>query len=329
MTEFAATAEASPNIAFVKYWGLRDEKLNLPFNGSISVTMTNNLKTISSVTFSNDFKNDVAWLNKKRVIGVELEEITKQLDVVRERADVRLKALVNAETNFPIGAGLASSSSGFASLTCASAKALNLNLNETELSLLARRVSGSACRSIYGGFVEWKRGVRSDGKDSYAVQIVPKEHWPEFRNIIAITDSGKKRVSSREGMRRTVGTSKLFKKRVKELPRTLEVVREAILRKNYGTLFEVTMWESDNFHSVLLDSKPPLVYLNEISKRIIEAIRKFNSDEFKAGYTFDAGPNAHIFTLERYAKQVEKLLSETKGVKKVIVCKAGDGPKYL
>jgi diphosphomevalonate decarboxylase len=327
--KFAATAEASPNIAFVKYWGLRDERLNLPCNGSISVTMSDNLKTRTSVTFSPNFKNDSAWLNGKKVAGSEFDEIVKQLDIIREKAGVRLKTMVEADTNFPIGAGLASSASGFASLTCASAKALNLNLDERELSLLARRVSGSACRSIYGGFVEWKKGVREDGEDSYSIQLVSKEHWSEFRNVIAITNSGKKKVSSRDGMRRTVATSRLYKKRIKELPKTLAVVREAILRKDYKTLFEVTMYESDNFHVVLLDSYPPLVYLNETSRKIVEAVREFNSNETKAAYTFDAGPNAHVFTLERYTQEVERFLSEIKGVKKIIVCKPGNGVRYL
>jgi len=194
---------------------------------------------------------------------------------------------------------------------------------------LARRVSGSACRSIYGGFVEWKSGIGREGEDSYAVQIAPKEYWPSFRNIIAITDSRKKKVSSRDGMRRTVATSKLYKKRIKELPKTLKVVREAILKKDYETLFEVTMYESDNFHVVLLDSQPPLVYLNEISRKIIEGVREFNSDGIKSAYTFDAGPNAHVFTLEKYTHKIEKLLGEIKGIKRIIVCKPGDGPQYF
>jgi diphosphomevalonate decarboxylase len=326
-----ATVEATPNIALVKYWGKRNEERILPMEGSISVTMDEQLKTRTTVMFSEKFKEDEAWLDNKKLEGKELGEITKQLDVLRKRAGVGLKARFVSINGFPTAAGLASSASGLAALACAGAKALGLELSEHELSVLARMGSGSACRSVLGGFVEWKRGEREDGSDSHAVQIAPVEHWPEIRNVIALVGEGRKKVSSRAGMRQTVATSPLYRERIRTLPGTIKTVREAILKRDLPTLLEATMRESNNMHAVMLDTWPPITYLNDVSKEIIHATHALNESEGKtiAGYTFDAGPHANIYTTQEHVPKVRKMLEGIPGVAKVIVCGPGSGPKYL
>lgn len=326
-----ATVEATPNIAVTKYWGKRDTKLMLPKNGSLSFTMDETIKTRTTVAFDESFKEDEAWLGGKKLEGKELEEISKFLDLAREKAGVSLKARVVSINGFPTAAGMASSASGMAALACAATKALGLNLGEKELSMLARRGSGSASRSVTGGFVEWKRGEKEDGSDCYAEQVAPASHWPEIRNVIAVTAKEKKKVSSRAGMKQTVETSVLYPARLEYIPNLMEEVKKAVLEKDFATFGEKIMRESSNLHAVMLDTWPPILYLNDISKQIIYAVHEYNekAGSIVAAYTFDAGPNAHIYTTVDQVEGIKKMLSEIEGIESTLVCGIGNGPKQL
>jgi len=328
-----STVEATPNIAVVKYWGKRDEKLILPQEGSLSFTMDEQLKTRTSVMFSPKLKQDEFWLNGKKMdlTDKDTSERLGQIDIVRQKAGTKDRALIVSLNCFPTAAGFASSAAGMAALACAASKAAGLNLSTKELSILARLGSGSACRSVLGGFVEWKKGAKSDGSDSYAEQIAPHTHWPEIRNVIAVVDAGKKKVSSRAGMKQTVLTSPLFKARLAYLPKLIDDMKKAVLAKDFAAFGEMTMRESSNMHAVMLDTWPPILYLNDWSKQIMYAVADYNSaaGETAAAYTFDAGPNAHVYTTGKQVDSVKKMLGEIEGVKKIIVCKVGAGPKYL
>ncbi|MEM4554226.1 MAG: diphosphomevalonate decarboxylase [Candidatus Anstonellaceae archaeon] len=326
-----AVWEATPNIAVVKYWGKRNFRLNLPHNGSVSVTMDSTLRTVTSVKFDPSLLQDKLILNGKEASQAELERAKKVLDAVRAKAKLRYKALVVSENNFPTGAGIASSASGFAALACAAADAAGLDATPNQLSIFARLGSGSACRSVLGGFVEWKRGIRKDGLDSYAVQIASDKHWPSLRNIIAIVSHEKKEIGSSDAMERTTKTSSLYWKRVADLPKTISKMKRAIKERDLAAFLELAMRESSNMHAVMLDTYPPIVYLNDVSKEIMRQVHLFNAQKRKvcAGYTFDAGPNAHIYTEEKYQREVEQMLSSIPGVKQVISCKVGSGPKKI
>lgn len=326
-----ATVEATPNIAVVKYWGKRDDKLILPQEGSQSFTL-DSLKTRTTVMFSSEFKEDEFWLNGKKVDlnDKEVAERMQQLDVIRKKAGIALKARIVSINGFPTAAGFASSASGLAALACAASKAAGLNLDSKELSILARLGSGSACRSVVGGFVEWHKGVKADGSDSFAETLFPPEHWPELRLLSAILAEGKKKVSSRAGMKQTVATSVLYQARLASLPKLMQEMREAVKNKDFAKFAELTMRESNDLHSVMLDTWPPITYLNDLSKQVIYAVHELNAgNEVKAAYTFDAGPNAHIYTLEKYVPEIKKMLEGIEGVQKMIVSKVGHGPKYL
>jgi len=325
-----ATAIATPNIALVKYWGKRDEKLILPVEGSIAVTMDEQLATKTTVMFSEDLKEDEIWINNRKMTKPdELEKPIPQLDLVREMARMSLRAKVVSSCIVPFAAGLAGSSAGLCALALAATAALGLKLDKKELSIVCRRGSGSACRSVYGGFVEWRKGKKPDGSDSYAVQIADENHWPELRNVIVMIETKEKKVKSRAGMKQTVATSNLYKKRVQDLPKTLDTVRNAILKKDLPTLLEAIMRESNNMHATMLDTWPPILYLNDTSKEIIYAIHEFNEDGIKAGYTFDAGPNPNIFTVEKHVNEIKKILQEIEDVKEIFVCKPGGEPRIV
>ena len=185
-----ATAVAPSNIAFIKYWGTKDEVLRLPKNGSISMNLSN-LLTTTTVEFSNAFKKDEVVLNGKKedIVG---SRTVKHLDRIRNLAKFKTKAKVVTENNFPSGTGLSSSASGFAALTVAGASAAGLHLSKKELSILARQGSGSACRSIPDGFVEWLDGDTSD--TSYAISLYPADYW-DIVDVVAVVSKNKKEVS--------------------------------------------------------------------------------------------------------------------------------------
>ncbi|MDP2717297.1 MAG: diphosphomevalonate decarboxylase, partial [Candidatus Micrarchaeota archaeon] len=286
-----ATIEATPNIAFVKYWGKRDDRLFLPQNSSISATMDHTLTTRTSVVFG-DFKSDRMFLDGEEADEKTLRTVQRILDLCRQKAGTTDKAHVASVNEFPTAAGFASSAAGMAALTVAACKALSLDLSAKEVSIIARQGSGSATRSIQGGFVEWLSGHKRDGSDSFGQQLFDETHWPGLKNVIAICAPEKKKVSSRAGMKQTVQTSGLYQKRLHDLDHTLRVVRNAIAKRDGPSLYEAIMRESLNMHAVMLDTWPPIAYLNDTSRRIIHAVLDYNGDETaKAGFTFDAGPN--------------------------------------
>lgn len=185
-----------------------------------------------------------------------------------------------------------------------------------ELSTIARQGSGSACRSLYGGFVRWEMGSASspDNLDSKAVQVADEAHWPELVVLIAVASEKKKETGSTEGMQRSVATSALLAHRAAAVvPGRLAAIEEAYAKKDFATFARITMADSNQFHATCLDTYPPVFYMNETSRRIVGLVHRLNGEEGKAkgqepsviaGYTFDAGPNAVIFTTKDHAATV-------------------------
>ncbi len=326
---YFATALATPNIAVVKYWGKRDEELMLPTNSSLSFTMDETLKTITEIGFDKSLRETSLILDGKKIIGAELAGINKVFSYLHDKYDVKMHAKITSKNYFPTAAGMASSASGYAALAFAINAALGLQLSGKELSIIARLGSGSASRSVYGGFVEWQKGTKADGTDSFAVQIADENHWLQIRNVIAIVDAKKKKVPSRAGMRETVATSRLFKERMKGMDRTLVDMKRAVSSKDFEGFAKITMRESNSMHAVMADAKPPIVYLNDVSRKIIAGVEAINKQDIVAGYTFDAGPNAHIYTLDENVSGVKKMLAGISGIRKTIVCRVGSGPRIL
>ena len=185
-------------------------------------------------------------------------------------ANIKTKARVSSVNSFPRGVGLASSASGFAALAGAASKAAGLNLSNKELSTLARQGSGSASRSILGGCVEWQMGKKPDGSDSYAKQILNEEKCADIRNVIVILETREKKVSSRDGMRETVATSTLYKQRMKDVKERTKNIKIALANSDMQKIYKIIMEDSSSMHATMLDTFPPIFYLNEISKEIIE-----------------------------------------------------------
>lgn len=223
-----------------------------------------------------------------------------------------------SENNFPTAAGLASSAAGFAALVRAIANLYELPSSPTDLSRIARQGSGSACRSLFGGYVGWEQGSAADGSDSVAFQVAPASHWPNMRAVILVVSAAKKGVSSTTGMQTTVATSSLFAARANEtVPRRMSEMQKAIQEKDFESFGKITMMDSNSFHATCLDTYPPIFYLNDVSRAAIKVVESINAAAGKiiAAYTFDAGPNAVVYYLEENEKEVAGLFKSVLGEK--------------
>ena len=318
-----ATAIAHPNIAFIKYWGNRDQALRLPGNGSISMNL-DGLETRTSVTFNDLLQFDSLKLNNQPVSGAGLQRVSTFLDLVRHMANMAVHAEVVSENNFPLGAGIASSAAAFAALSLAAARAADLNLDEAGLSRLARRGSGSACRSIASGFVEWQMGTTDI--DSYAVSIAPPEHW-DLIDCIAIVSGEQKLTGSSEGHALAV-TSPFQGKRLEDAPRRLEICRDAIRRRDFDALAQIVELDSDMMHAVMMTSRPALFYWQATSLSVMQAVREARGSGLPVCYSVDAGPNVHVITEVHGQDRVEGLLRNIPGVRDVRTAGVG-GPAIL
>ncbi len=313
-----ASAIANSNIALVKYWGKRDKKLMLPNNGSISMTV-DGMSTHTTVEFDPKYEKDIFILN-----GEELPdaESLSHLDLIRNMAGIKDKAKVVSNSNFPTAAGLASSASGLAALSLAGSKAAGLNLDKKELSILSRRGSGSASRSIEGGFVEWNRGEKEDGSDSYAVQIAKPDHW-DFRMVTVITSTKEKKIKSRAGMAQTIETCPYYKGWLETVNEDLDKVREGIKERDFKKVAETAELNCLKMHATMITTKPPIIYWNPTTMRIIHSVMEWRDEGLESYFTIDAGPQVKIMCMEKDVEEIKKRLSEIEGIERVIVCKPG------
>lgn len=306
MTELAGAAVAHPNIALIKYWGNRDPGLRLPANSSLSMTL-GGLTTHTRVAFSPELQADSFQLDGEPASPAALQRASGHLDLLRAEAGVDLYAAVESHNDFPHGAGIASSASGFAALTMAASAALDLPTEARFLSRTARRGSGSACRSIFGGYVQWNAADRDE--DSFAEPIAPPEHW-ELHDWIAVISKEEKAVGSTRG-HELAETSPLQATRVRQAPVRLDECRRALMERDFGTLAAVVELDSDLMHAVMMTSSPPLLYWLPGTLAVMRRIRELRSDGLPVCYTLDAGPNVHCICPSEHS---EKLSGELRAL---------------
>ena len=319
-----ATALANPNIAFIKYWGNRDNTLRLPANGSISMNL-DGLYTRTTVSFQTALSVDKLIINGHEVRGTGRDRISYILDIIRGMANIHERAEVVSENNFPSGAGIASSASAFAALALAGSKAAGLNPSEQDLSRMARRGSGSAARSIPSGFVEWQAGTGDE--DSFAFSIAAPDHW-NLVDCVAIVSIAHKKTGSTEG-HSIAHTSPLQNARLADAPRRLEICRRALLERDFNAFASIVELDSDMMHAVMMTSTPALHYWKPASLEVMSRVREWRMDGIPVCYTVDAGPNVHVLCLETEAHTIDKKLREIRGVDNVLVARPGGAAQIL
>jgi len=323
-----STAKAHTNIALIKYWGKRDEKLILPTNNSLSVTL-DGFYTETTVHFKEELERDIFTLNGETVAGVAYDRVADYLNIFRKFADKKnLFAEVRSINKVPTAAGFASSASGFAALAAAAAEALQLNLSLEELSRFTRRGSGSACRSVYGGFVEWEKGELDDGSDSFAIPIAPQDHW-DIRIAAAVLTAKEKDVSSRVGMKRTVDTSVFYDGWLESLPKDLAEIKEAIRARDFEKVGSIAEANCLKMHATTLGASPPFTYWQDSTLTVMETVQRLRKSGIPAYFTIDAGPNVKVLYLPEDEDKVFEQLRNAEGVADVILSKVGEGISYV
>jgi diphosphomevalonate decarboxylase len=331
-----ATVSAPTNIACIKYWGKANPQYNTPINSSLSVSLDqSDLRAVTTASASSSFDRDRLWLNGSEVLDAATSKRFRAcVDGVRALATDKVvvdtanganRVVVTKDdwrgmhvhiasyNTFPTAAGLASSAAGYAALVAALVRLFGAEESYPgEFTAIARQGSGSACRSLYGGFVAWRAGgAKSDWSDSIAEQVADELHWEEVRAIILVVSDAKKETSSTDGMSDSVATSELLAFRAREIvPKRMNIIEEAIKAKDFESFGKVTMMDSNQFHATCLDTYPPIFYMNDVSRSVVQMIHKYNAwaGEIRAAYTFDAGPNAVLYTLDKHVVELLALV---------------------
>lgn len=321
-SKMKATAIAPSNIAFTKYWGKKDEVLRLPENGSIAMCLSN-LLTTTTVEFSDKYKKDSVTINGEVEEGEE-GRVIKHLDRVRKLAGIDFKAKVVSNNNFPTGTGLSSSASGFAALTLAATKAAELNLSEKNLSILARQGSGSACRSIPDGIVEWVDGDTSES--SYAKTIFPVDHW-KLIDIVAVVNEGRKEISTTKGMGEA-RSSIFMPVRVANMRVKNKRLKKLIKERNFKEFGELIESEALEFHSIVFTQHPPIIYWTPSTVKLMKLVQKWRKEGLQVYFTINTGQDVHLVCLPKDLIKLKAKLKKIDEVRDIIVNSQSAGAKY-
>ncbi|USS87523.1 diphosphomevalonate decarboxylase [Fructilactobacillus hinvesii] len=320
-----AKARAHTNIALIKYWGKRDERLKLPTTNSLSLTL-NQFYTDTSVQFDERLVSDQVCFNGKILDQAAARRITNFLDVVRTQTGMQTKARVQTTNNVPTAAGLASSASGFAALAAAASRASGMRLNHRELSRLARRGSGSATRSIDGGFVEWHRGIGD--RTSFATPVAPKDYWD--LNVLAILiDEQPKKISSSKGMQLSQATSPYYAEWEKLCKQDLKKIKIAIKTKDFEQLGRIAEENAMRMHALTLSASPDFSYFAADSLKAMRLVQQLRANGIPCYFTMDAGPNVKVLVEPENRASVLSTLQAAFGNDKVVVAAPGPGVQYL
>ncbi len=323
------TAAAAANIAFIKYWGIRDEEQILPVNPSISMTLSACRSLCTAELLGANEETEVLLQGD----GGRLEPapdkfaagVLAQVGRLGERFGETRPMRVAAHNTFPTGAGLASSAAGFTALTVAVLGAMGVEPEPTELSVMARMSgSGSAARSVFGGFVEWPAGPNESA--GHAVQLAPPEYW-ELCNVIAVVDPTPKSVSSRDG-HRVAPTSPYWEGRQEELPGRLDIVRRAIAARDLPLLGPVIEKDAVELHLVAMSSQPPIFYWQAGTLAVLAAARELRSKGVPVFATIDAGPNVHLICEPKDEQAVASEIERLEPVRYVIRDRVGGAPSH-
>lgn len=319
---FKGKARAYTNIALIKYWGKKNEELILPMNNSLSLTL-DAFYTETEVIFSDSYMVDEFYLDGTLQDEKATKKVSQFLDLFRKEAGLSLKASVISQNFVPTAAGLASSASGLAALAGACNTALKLRLDDLSLSRFARRGSGSACRSIFGGFVEWEKG--HDDLSSYAKPVPSDSFEDDLAMVFVLINDQKKEVSSRNGMRRTVETSSFYQGWLDSVEGDLYQLKQAIKTKDFQLLGETMERNGLKMHGTTLAAQPPFTYWSPDSLKAMDAVRQLRKKGIPCYFTMDAGPNVKVLVENSHLSEVQETFTKLFSKEQVITAHAGPG----
>ena len=329
-TAHTATASANTNIALIKYWGKADESLMIPTTSSLSLTLDDTWTT-TTVSFDGGAGDaDAVRINGSAPSGTALARVTRFLDLVRERSGIAQRASVDSTSTVPLAAGLASSAAGFAALAAAASRAAGMDLDGRALSRLARRGSGSAARSVFGGLVLWNAG--EDDATSYAEPIEEPAgdtvSGLDLAMVVVVLSDGRKTISSTQAMRRTMTASPLYPAWVEASREDLRAALEAVRSGDLARLGEVAEANALGMHASMMAARPAIMYWLPRTIEVLHTIRAMRQDGLPAWATIDAGPNVKVLTRGGSAERVAAALREHMPGAAVSVRRPGAGVRF-
>lgn len=321
-----ATAVAPSNIAFIKYWGKQDETLRIPENGSISMNLSR-LLTTTTVQFSAELAEDRLTIDGQSYPpdSIQAGRVTAHLDRIRRRAGLSERASVVSQNNFPSGTGLSSSASAFAALTVAAAAAAGLRLSERELSRLARLGSGSACRSIPDGFVEWLPG--DSHESSYAVSLYPPDYW-DIVDVVAVVSVEKKEVSSTRGQQ-AARSSPFFPVRLARIGPKIETIKGIMARRDFPAFGELVEAEAIELHAIMLTSTPSLIYWFPESLKLMRLVRQWRAEGLPVYFTVNTGQDVHLICQKSVVPALTDRLQDVPELQQMIINEPAQGVRLI
>ncbi len=321
--------QAPVNFALIKYWGKRDDTLNLPSTSSLSISVKE-LYTITEARFVSNEGDDEISINKETLHDKESGKILTHLQFLKNYFKKQGSFIIKSENNFPRNAGLASSASGFCALTTACILAMEKQWKSTdELSILCRRGSGSSCRSLYGGFVLWDKGKALDGHDSVSKPLFDENHWSDLRCMVVCISNQEKEMSSSAGMKHSKETSAFYEHWVSSHENDLLKTIEYIKDKNFLSLAEIIEYNCMKMFAVHLSSFPPILYWLPETIRLLHLLKKLKAEGFHLGYTLDAGPQVKILVHKKDCESLQKIITKNIQYSLSITSEIGEGMKIL
>ena len=321
----SALATAHTNVALVKYWGKQDLEKNIPATSSLSMTL-DGLWTRTRVTFDESLESDLVLLNGQRAEEKVSLRVSGFVDMVRVMAKTNCRVSVETENNFPTAGGLASSASGFAALCAASTAAAGLDLGLQQWASWARQGSGSAPRSLLGGFVALNLKKAESGQDCVVQQVAAAGHW-DVCMVIALCADGPKKVGSTAGMERSKRTSPYYQGWLDSHDLDMQEARSALERRDLDALGRVAERSCFKMHALAMSSDPPLIYFKGATLNAIERVWQLREDGLAGWVTIDAGPHVKVFCEAENAKDFAEQLAKVPGVQKVMIAPVGPGVK--
>lgn len=312
----SVTAIAHPNIALIKYWGKQAGEGNLPATPSVSITL-DDLASTTRLSSSPDEADHIV-LNGETAID---PKITACLTMLRAEFEIAPLS-IESTNNFPTAAGLASSASGFAALITAVDAFSGLQLSDAQRAVYARRASGSAARSIYGGFASL------GPPDWVARPVLPADAWP-LKVVIAITDESRKSISSSLGMKTSEATSPYYGPWVSSTAEDYEAALAAITEQDFERLAELSESSCLKMHGVMQSSQPPMIYWRPATLSCIHAVREMRAGGLPVFFTIDAGPQVKAVCLPEAVPAVERELASIPGVLSTRTVGLGEGARII
>lgn len=326
MPTYQAHYQAHTNIALIKYWGKRHSDLILPVTPSLSLTLEA-FYTQTQVEFKPDDRQDSFILNGQVQDPKATAKVSQFVDHFRRQAQVPYRVQVTSQNYVPTAAGLASSASAYAALACACNAALDLNLSRRDLSIIARQGSGSATRSLYGGFVEWVAGQGDQSETSYGQPFADAD-W-DLAMVVIIVNQAAKKFSSRWAMDHTMKTSPFYSQWAKQVDQDLAHIKPAILNHDLQTIGEIAEHNAMSMHALALSANPSLCYFQGESLTAMDQVRRLRQAGFLAYYTMDAGPNVKVLCPYSQAEAIRQRLSQVFPLDQLIISRPGPGPFSL